>query len=68
MNDRGLRRVTWAHLADFPYTGCDLAPCTARAECLLDEEPLCLDCAELILERIETPEPTKSLLPVLTDR
>lgn len=63
--------VTWRELAEHGAMGCRLRPCEAMAECLLDEEPYCLDCADLIVERLnaigDRPD-LRKYLPALSDR
>ena len=45
--------LTWEDMLARPYMGCSLRDCEARAECLLDGVAYCLDCAELVIERLE---------------
>lgn len=59
--------LAWDDLRFHPY-GCSVAPCEERAEGLLDGEPVCLDCAELVIARVSLPRPFVKLLPDLVDR
>lgn len=63
--------MTWQELAEHGMVGCALRPCERRTECLLDGEPLCLDCADLAVDRLNAVglNPLmRTLLPGLSDR
>ena len=63
--------MTWQEFSARALVGCSLVPCEARAEALLDGEPLCLDCADLVIERLQAVSATpglRNLLPALRDR
>lgn len=60
-----------AEAADWRYLGCDAPGCMAYADGLLEGRPLCLDCADLVLERMlaVTIAPSlRSTLPPLFER
>lgn len=62
------KRVEWEHLIEHPHAGCSLEPCQERAEALLDREPVCLDCADAIIERLSIPRHWRPLMPPLAER
>ena len=59
--------IDWRDLERHPY-GCTLRPCEERAEALLDGEPFCLDCADLVIERACIPRDQRGGFPSLADR
>lgn len=58
--------LTWPDLLDRPY-GCVADGCVSTADCLLDGEPFCLLCAELLIERLGVPRSLRQGLPPLFD-
>ena len=63
--------MTWEEFCARPYTGCTLPPCQRIADLLFNGYPLCFDCCEVVIERIElraTAPAYERTMPALSDR
>lgn len=58
--------LEWADLRDRSY-GCDAPGCIELARCLLDGQPFCLLCADLLIERLAAPRSMWGELPPVFD-
>lgn len=67
----GTPQLDWRDLEERQH-GCYLrradGPCPAFAAVLMDSVPYCLDCADLVLERLCVEQPYRVHLPSLVDR